>query len=82
MRILTLAALCAALFCACGDDGTSGTADTSGTSGVCEDTSGTDTEAAEDLELVPLCCRRHPLTLAGECYPFNRSCNHCKLIGT
>ena len=48
----------------------------------CEDTSGTDTEAAEDLELVPLCCRRHPLTLAGECYPFNRSCNHCKLIGT
>ena len=60
-------ALCATVF-ACG-----------GTKG---ETSGTDTEAAEDLELVPLCCRRHPLTLAGECYPFNRSCNHCKLIGT
>lgn len=30
----------------------------------------------------PLCCVRHPLTLACECYPFNKSCRHCQKVGT
>lgn len=34
-----------------------------------------------DEKKVYVCCRRHPLTSACECWPFNGSCAHCLPVG-